>query len=406
MSTDTADMERTHGPACEPGQMCEPAKRASLIATGVGAVAILALVLVDYPRAMADFLVMYTFVLTAGLGSLFLVALEYTVHARWSVPFRRISENLSALILVSLVLVIPVLVGMTTLYEWTHAEAVAHDHLLHEKAPYLNLPFFFARLAFYYAVWIGSYLFFTKGSRAQDDSRDPAFTFRARRFAPVALILFAVTTTFAAIDFIMSLTPHWYSTSMGVYFFSGAIVAGFALTTFVASSLKVRGMLPDEIHRDHFYNLGAMMFAMNVFWAYIAFTQYMLIWYGNLPEELAWYHLRGSVGWILVAGVLIVGHFLIPFSALLSRSAKMNVDRLRWVSAWLLGMHWFDLMYMILPSVPTASGEPLGMWCLLDYGFLLFAVGVMGLVWWWRVPKSSLLPVGDPRLDAGLEFHL
>ncbi len=406
MTSETPDIQRTQAPACTPGQMCEPAKYASIAAVGVGLVAVIAGFFVDPTRALADFLVLYAFILTAGVGSLFLVALEYTVHARWSVPFRRISEHLSALIPVSLIFVIPLLAGMGTLYEWTHADAVASDYLLQKKVAYLNMPFFLGRLAFYYVVWVGAWLFFTRGSAAQDVTGDPAFTFRARKAAPAVLILFAVTTTFAAIDFIMSLTPHWYSTSMGVYFFSGAIVIGFALTTFVASSLKVRGMLPEELGKDHFYNLGAMLFAMNVFWAYIAFTQYMLIWYGNLPDELSWYNLRGSAGWVAVGVVLIAGHFLIPFGALLSRAAKRDYGRLRWVSAWLILMHWFDLMYMTIPSVPTQSGYPMRMLCLLDYGYLVFGVGVMGLIWWWRVTKTALLPEGDPRFEAGMEFHL
>jgi len=370
---------------------------------GAGAAAILLLAVsswTDWTRALSDSLVLFIFILTLGLGSLFLVTLEYTVNATWSVPFRRVSENLAALIPASLILALPMLLGVGRLYEWMHP--APGDAILAGKSAYLNLPFFLVRFALFFTAWVVGYRMLAEGSRRQDKSGLHGFSVTASRFSPVFMILLVVTITFAAFDWIMSLVPHWYSSIFGVYLLVSCMVAGVAVTTFVAVLLKMKGYLPAEIRGDHFYNLGALLFALNTAWAYIAFAQFLLIWYANLPHETAWYAMRAANGWGKVSWLLILGHFLVPFIALLNRSAKTNLKRLRWVSLWVLAAHGLDMYWLIAPSVRT-GGSPFT-WQEL---WLPFAAAAVGLATWrWAAARAALIPLNDPKLESSLHFHL
>jgi len=378
-------------------------RRAALVSSVLGGLLLVAAALTDLDRFLANWLVLFVFVLSAGLGALFLVALEYTINARWSVPFRRISEHLAALVPVSLVLAVPVLLGMHQLYEWTHAEVVAGDPVLARKTAYLNVPFFLGRLGACFLLWLLFYWLFVGLSRRQDETGDQGLTWRGIRLGPPFLIVFGITMSFAAIDLLMSLAPHWFSTIFGPCVAIGAVVAGLALTTLVSVLLRMKGLLPDAVGPDHFYNLGGLLFGLNTLWAYMAFAQFLLIWYGNLPGEMAWYLERYEGGWFTVSLLMIVVHFVVPFLALLSRSAKMDLKRLRWVSIWILAARGLDLYWIVLPSVPHLRGGPFS-W--MDLGFPLVALGLGLFVWLWRTARAPLVAVGDPRLDAGLAFHL
>lgn len=389
-------------------QSTPPATPDRLRRTGFAAAAIAVALLVpaaalDLTRFLANWLVLLSFVLSIGLGSLFLVGLEYTVRARWSVPFRRIWENMAALIPVSVILLIPVLLGMHSLYEWTHAEVVAADPILAKKTAYLNVPFFLARLGLYFLIWLAFLRVFARNSVTQDVTGDEDLTRKNIRMAPVFLILFAFTTTFAGIDLLMTLTPHWFSTMFGLAFAVNAIVAGLAAGTLVAVWSQRAGMLPARLRQDSFYNLGALLFAMNTFWCYLAFSQFMLIWYGNLPLEMTWYRARYENGWFAVSLAMIAVQFIVPFAALLSRSAKMDFSRLRWVCVWILCARYLDLYWTVLPSVPGVGGSPFS-W--KDLWAPILAVGIGVFVWIWRASRVPLVPVRDSRLRAGLDFHL
>jgi len=386
----------------EPTPMPVRVRQATLALTALGAILVIPAAIVDVHRFLTDWLAMFVILLTVGLGALFLVALEFVVNARWSVPLRRISEHMAALVPVSLILAIPVVLGLGTLYQWTHADVVALDDILRAKRAYLNVPFFMARFVVYFAVWIAAYWFFVGGSLRQDRNGDVALTRRAMRVAPAYMVAYAFTITFAAVDWIMSLMPHWYSTIFGAYVGMSAVVAGFAVTTLIAAQLRLSGLLPRSIRSDHFYNLGAMLFAMNVFWAYLAFAQYMLIWFGHLPAETSWFVPRGRGGWLWISLFQLAGHFGVPFFALLSRAAKTNLRRLRWVSIWLLAAHALDMYWLIGPSVRTSRSA----FSWNELGFLFLTVGIGMLVWVWRSSRAPLMPVRDPRLEAGLAFRL
>ena len=386
-----------------PTPMPRKLRRIGAIALALGVLLVVPAALVDLDRFLANWLVLFVFVLNAGMGALFLVALEYTVNARWSVPFRRICEHLAGLVPASLILVIPVLLGLHHLYEWTHVEVVAGDPILARKAAYLNIPFFLGRLAMYFLVWLLFYRLFVSLSLEQDRTGDQKLTWRGIRLGPVFMIVFAITMSFAAIDLLMSLSPHWFSSIFGPYVALGSVVAGLALITLVSAQLKMKELLPEAIGPDHFYNLGALLLGLNTLWVYMAFAQFLLIWYSNLPVELAWFVRRQEGGWLLLSLSLIVIHFVVPFLALLSRSAKMDLQRLRWVSIWILAAHGLHLYWIVLPSVPHLRGGPFS-W--MDLGFPLVALGLGIFVWLWRTSRAPLVAARDPRLEAGLGFHL
>ena len=243
--------------------------------------------------------------------------------------------------------------------------------------------------------------FFLLRSTEQDASADPALTQRMERFSPAALVLFAFTVTFASFDWLMSLEPAWFSTIFGVYYFSGATVGFLAAIILLAMLLQATGRLTSSITVEHYHDLAKLLFALVVFWGYIAFSQYMLIWYANIPEETSWYLVRQSGSWKWVSVVLLFGHLLIPFFGLLPREAKRRKAILGFWAGWLLVAHWLDLYWLVVPSL-EAAGLRLGLidaGCLVGIGGVYFA-GVL-----WTAGTRPLVPLGDPRLEESLAFE-
>jgi hypothetical protein len=220
-------------------------------------------------------------------------------------------------------------------------------------------------------------------------------------FSAPAIVLFAVTVTFASFDLLMSLDPHWFSTIYGVYYFSGAVVGGLAAIILLAMVLQSRGLLASSITADHYHELGKLLFGFVIFWGYIAFSQYMLIWYANIPEETLWYEARQTGPWIGVSLVLLFGHLLIPFFALMPRGVKRNRVALAGWAVWLLVMHWLDMYYLVMPQL-THNQLPFG---LIDVGCLigLGALYLAGTLW--LAGDRSLVPLKDPRLKEALAYH-
>ncbi len=348
----------------------------------------------------------YCFVLSIALGALFFVLVQHATRAGWSVVVRRISEILAAnvpvLALLFLPILIPMLLGNRSLYRWTDPAAVAENHLLEHKEPYLNLPFFAVRCAVYLAVWWLLARFFLQRSVDQDQSGDPSLTARMERFAGPALLLFAGTITFAAFDWLMSLEPSWCSTIFGVYYFSGAAVAGVAAIILAAVALQTSGRLTGSVNTEHYHDLGKLLFGFVVFWGYIAFSQYMLIWYANIPEETAYYHTRQTNGWTAVSLALLFGHLLLPFFGLLPRGAKRNKWLLAFWCFWLLVFHWIDVYWLVMPSYAPEAGPPFG---LVDVA-LSIGLGCLYLASVVRVAGDRwLVPLRDPRLGGSVAFE-
>ncbi|OGR46904.1 MAG: hypothetical protein A2X37_00310 [Elusimicrobia bacterium GWA2_66_18] len=350
-------------------------------------------------RFWVNWIVWMLFLASVGLGALFLVGLEHLFIARWSVPLRRTAERVSGLVVPAGVAAVAALGSLRVLYPWTRPEAAAKA-VLAAKSAWLNVPFFCARTLLCAGIWAFSYRFFLGGSLSQDASKDPAMNLRARRFAPVFMSLFAVTVTITAFDWISSLQPEWYSDIFGVYLFAGVFLSGLAGTAAAVLHLSGRGRLPG-VRGDHLYNLGALIFAFTVFWSYIAFAQYMLIWYGNLPEEIVWYKSRVEGRWLPVILFLALLRFAVPFAALAARDAKKDGRRLLWVAWLVLFSHWLDLYWLVYPELGIG---PRFSWP--EFSFALMFV-CAGLAWMRRqLTLGEDMPTGDPFLKEGLEFRL
>jgi len=360
--------------------------------------------LVDSSRASFNYVVMYAFLISIGVGSLFLIALEYVVNADWSVPIRRVVEFFAATIPFLAILVIPLILNMHDLFHWTHEESVAQDKILQGKAPYLNVTFFIIRVFALIGFWWLFYYLLTKNSRKQDENKDQGLTRKNIKISAVFIPVFAITISVSAIDLLMSVEPHWFSTIIGVYFFSGTVIAALAAVTLATVLLKEHGYLHSKITNDHLYSLGGLLFAFVNFWGYIAFSQYMLIWYADLPEETFWFLQKWEGSWAIFSIGLIVIHFLVPYILLLSQPAKMDPKKLKFIAVWLLFAHLFDLFWLVMPEFPAMSGGYVFSW--IDLVFPIGAVGFLILIFNMKAKKENLVPIGDPKLKRGLDFHL
>ncbi len=351
-------------------------------------------------RFFHAYLVSFSFYLSLALGALFFVLLGHLTRAGWSVVLRRVAEAVSLAVVPLGALALLVFLGRHELYEWTHAEAVAADPLLQHKQAYLNTDFFLVRILLYFATWSAMALYFARASARQDASGEPGATVRMERLAAVATIAYAVTVTFAAFDLLMSLYPHWYSTIYGVYFFAGAVVGAFSLVTLLVFALQRAGRL-EVVTTEHYHDLGKLTFGFVVFWAYVAFSQYMLIWYAHVPEETSWYLVRQQGPWLGLSLLLLFGHFVAPFLLLISRVPKRRPGLLAAVAAWVLVMHALDLYWLVMPeaSPDRSPFHPLDLSCGIAVGGIFLAT-----VFWW-LSRTALVPLRDPRLGESLELE-
>ena len=372
------------------------------------------LALFDDEAFLRAYVTNYAFLASLGLGALFFVILQHLTRAGWSVVVRRLAEDVTAIFPLLAILAIPIVVAMLLgfdvvhrVYPWTDPEHVAHDPILQGKQGYLNVPFFAIRMILYLALWVMLSNYFYQNSVRQDESRDPAITTRMQSRSNPAIIAYALSTTFFSFDLLMSLDPHWFSTIFGVYYFSGAAVGFFALLALVMVLLQSAGFLKHTISVDHYHDVGKLVFAFIVFWAYIAFSQYMLIWYGNIPEETVWYILRQEQPWLTLSFILLFGHFVVPFIALMSRYPKRHSWILALGAVWVLAMHWCDCYYLAMPHY-THAGDAAGISSMDALQAVASLMGMLGLATWvviGRMRGAALLPQGDPRLPESLEFE-
>jgi hypothetical protein len=370
----------------------------------------------DWAVFFRSYLLNYAFVLSLALGALFFVLLQHLTRAGWSVAVRRLAEfiagSLPLLFLLFLPLLIPALRGMRGVWSWTDEGVVfgdplrdlAPDAVLIAKHAYLNVPFFLARCAVYFGIWITLAGYFGRQSLRQDATGDPQLTLAMQWWSAPGMLLFGLTTTFFAFDALMSLNPHWFSTIFGVYFFSGSAVGFFALLALVMGGVQAAGGLRESLTREHYHDVGKLAFGFVVFWAYIAFSQYMLIWYANIPEEAAFYWPRqGDHWWIGVSLLLLFGHFFAPFLALISRIPKRRPGLLSLAAVWLLAMHWLDLYWLVAPRPDaSAAGVPLHA---TDGALLVGLGGLFAFAILRPMARRPLLPARDPRLAESLTFE-
>ena len=348
-----------------------------------------------------SWLVSFLFFLSLALGGLFFVLIQYAVQGGWGIVLRRIGETIFATIPVMAALFVPVVLGLHDLFEWAHPGAADHDALLRWKEPYLNVSFFLIRAALYFVIWSFMAILYYRGSRGQDVTGDPGVSARLRRLAGPAIIVLALTQTFASIDWIMSLTPHWYSTIFGVYFFSGSFVGFIALLSVVVVAMRWAGLLETVITAEHLHDIGKLLFAFTTFWAYIGFSQFFLMWYANLPEETVWYKARIEGSWMQVSLLLIAGHFVVPFFYLMGRAVKRKGTTLAVGGAWLLIMHFVDLYWQIMPTLHPEGLRPSA----LDVAAFVAIGGCFVAAASWLMRRQALVPLRDPRLAESLAFE-
>jgi hypothetical protein len=348
-----------------------------------------------------SWLVSFLFFMSLALGALFFVLIQYAAQGGWSIVVRRIGETTFATVPAMAALFVPLIFGLHDLYSWSVPGAAEHDALLQWKAPFLNVPFFLIRAALYFGIWSFIALLYYRGSRGQDATGDPGVSARLRRFAGPGIIVLALTSTFASVDWIMSLTPHWYSTMFGVYFFAGSFVGFIALLSVVAAAMRQAGLLDTVISAEHMQDLGKFLFAFMIFWTYIAFSQFFLIWYGNLPEETIWYRARMEGSWLTVSIILMAGHFGVPFFYLMGRAVKRRNSTLALGGAWLLAMHFVDLYWQVMP---TLHPEGLRL-SVLDVAAFVAVGGCFVAAASWLLRRQALVPVRDPRLAESLAFE-
>ena len=348
-----------------------------------------------------SWLVSFLFFLSLALGALFFVLIQYAAQGGWGIVLRRIGETVFATLPVMAALFLPLLLGLRDLYSWAVPGAAEHDALLHWKAPYLNVPFFLIRAAIYFGSWSFIALLYYRGSSGQDATGDPRVSARLRRLAGPAIIVLALTQTFAAIDWIMSLTPHWYSTIFGVYFFAGSFVGFIALLSIVAVAMRRAGLLDTVISVEHLHDVGKLLFAFTAFWAYIAFSQFFLMWYANLPEETIWYKARIDGSWLTVSLLLMAGHFAAPFFFLMGRAVKRRGSTLAMGGAWLLVMHYVDLYWQVMPTLHPEGVRP----SVLDLAAFVAVGGCFVAAAGWLMRRQALVPLRDPRLAESLAFE-
>lgn len=355
---------------------------------------------IDAQQFYFSYLTAFAYWVTVGLGGLFFCMLHHLTGATWSVVLRRFAESVMVVLPVLAILFLPLIPGLHDLYHWTHSDAVAQDHLLQKKTPWLNTPFFLIRTVLYFGVWFVLVRMLYKYSSEQDTSGARTLVEKMRRISAPGMLLFALTLTYASFDWLMSLNPHWYSTIFGVYIFSGSLLAVLAFILVAALHLRRKSILHQAITIEHYHDLGKLLFAFTVFWAYIAFSQYMLIWYANIPEETQFYLHRWVGSWKAVSMVIVFGHFALPFLLLMTRSAKRNLPLLHVMGYWFLVIHYIDIYWIVMPTLHKDGAS-------FSWMDVTTSAGIGGLfVWyfWTKLSAQAAVPLKDPKLNASIQF--
>lgn len=348
-----------------------------------------------------SYLLGYLLVLGVTVGSLAILMLQHLTGGAWGLVIRRVLEAAGRTMPVMVLLFVPLLAGLTDLFLWARPEAVAADTALQAKRPYLNVPFFLVRAALYFAVWTGLAIVLSRMSAEQDEKPEAIAPARVRRFRLLAapgLLLYGLTVTFAAVDWIMSLDPHWFSTIIGVLMMGGQGLSALAFAVAALAVLSRYEPLAGVVRPSHFHDLGKLLLAFVMLWAYFSFSQFLIIWSANLPEEIPWYLHRTHGGWQWIALLLVVGHFAVPFLLLLSRDIKRRAPVLMRVAVALIVMRLIDLFWLIAPNFHHERlhvhwmdvAAPLGLGAL----WLSVFVG--------QLRARPLLPVNDPYLEEAL----
>ncbi|HWR35894.1 MAG TPA: hypothetical protein VN622_08520 [Clostridia bacterium] len=365
----------------------------------IGVILTLAGLFVSADRTWASILLVSYYLLALGLAGAVFIALQYVTGASWGVALRRIPEAMTLLVPIGGIGILSVLLLHPSLYPWSRPE-VQHE-LPAFRHWWLGITFVRARAVLYLLIWIGFALALLRGSRKQDRDGLFAHTRTNVRISAAFLVAFAITFWLASVDWIMSLEPDFASTIFGMYNFAGLFVSGLAAMTLTVVWLQKRKPLNAVINRHHLHDCGKLMFAFSTFWMYLWFSQYMLIWYANLPEETGYYVQRLHGFWQPLFLLNLALNWVIPFFALLPKLNKQNAGVLTKVSLVLLAGRWLDLYLMIGPT-PAGAQPRIGLW---EFGCVATAVGLFGISFFRAFGSAPAVPIRDPYLAESVEYH-
>lgn len=356
----------------------------------------------DGDRAWYGFLTAFMYWTNLALGGLFFAAIQHVTKAGWSVNIRRIAESFTAFLPIAASGAVVLLLGSKHLYIWLDSDVVAKDAILQGKSAYLNPTFFVIRLVVFFGLWLTFSKLIVGNSLKQDQDGDTKWTLKNVGLSIAFLFTFALSYSLFSVDTLMSLQPHWFSTIWGIYNFAGLFQSFLAmLILFVIYSMK-KGWLRGLVSEDHLHDLGKFLKGFTVFMAYIGFSQFILIWYANLPEETIFYLARSNGWWMAISFSLLILKFAVPFLLLLPRWAKRTPSHLAMVSVLILIMQYVDIHWMVYPNLdpysPHFSWQEIGPFALLGGLFLWSVTGFLS--------KNKLVPVKDPRIEESIHHHV
>ena len=379
----------------------QPLRRRALAVGALALVLCLIGIFTDHGQFFRSYLIAYMFWLGIPLGCLGIVMIHHLVGGTWGFVIQRSLESAIRTFPIMALLFLPLLFGLPDLFIWARPQTVAQDPVLLQKAAYLNIPAFIIRAAVYFAVWCALGFFLSRWSAEQDRSADPALTQRLQTLSGPGLVLYGLTVTFSAIDWLMSLEPHWYSTIFGMIFMVSHGLLGFSFVIGAAYFLSRRETLQQIVAPWVLQDLGNLLLAFVMLWAYLSFSQFLLIWVENLQHEIPWYLHRLTGGWAAIGLALIVMQFALPFVLLLSRAVKRNPGALGAVAGVVAVMHFIELFWFVAPTFHPDGFS-------LHWTTIVAPIGIGG-VWLWGflgcLKGHSLLPMHDPRFVAILEEH-
>ncbi|MDO8835393.1 MAG: hypothetical protein Q7V01_07335 [Vicinamibacterales bacterium] len=388
-----------HDATYTPPASLDVLRQRSLMAGLAGIAALAVGAFLDSDQFFRSYLLAFLFWLAAAMGGLALAMLQHMTGGNWGVVLRRVFEASARTLPWMALLFVPVAFGLSRLYPWTNDALVAADHILSKKQLYLNEPFFLARAAFYFAVWVGLAFFLTTWSARQDRTGDAALKQKMRALSAVGIVAYAFTMTFAAFDWGMSLDPHWFSTMYGFLFIIGQLLMGLAVAIVVARRLSAEAPMASVFNVGHWHDFGKLLFAFAMVWTYLSFSQFLIIWSANLPEEIPWYMHRTSHGWQYLAVGLIAVHFVVPFAVLLSRRTKRNSAVLARMALWLIMARFVDVFFLIGPEFHQ-DGLAIH-W--MDLAAMVGIGGVWTSLFAAYLKSRPLLPLQDPDLAGALK---
>lgn len=371
-----------------------------LVLIGIGIISVISgfLIYGNNSRFWGNILLNNYYFLALTLGGVLFVALHAISESGWHTSIQRIPEAMGTFMpFAATLLLIMFIFGSHHLYHWTDTEHL--DKILEGKKPYLNLPFFYIRMAVYFAGWLTLSYLMRKYSLMQDQNNEMKYFKRHNTYSAVFVVFFALTIVTSSWDWLMSIDAHWFSTLYGWYIFSGLLVSSISMIIIIVLLLKIAGYL-NHVNKEHLHDLGKYLFAFSIFWAYLWFAQYMLIWYGNLPEETIYYYERlKEYNFVFFTNVIV--NFAAPFLILMTRNSK----RIPWV----LGIaaiivfigHWIDFYQLITPGI-SKQKTPIG---LFEAGMTLGYLGLFLFIVFRSLSSAKLVPVNHPFFSESLEYH-